>query len=198
VRLSLVLGSLFYSRIKPKKKKKNKKISIANRALFTLFQRLNNLSLFQKDFIDPHREDPGIHIAMIPALDFEEKETFFDIDSLKFLLYSKHQQLLFDLHIEDQRYRTAARCINFRSQIHLNQAQPLMQRAGLIEGKEYTLDDYQRALGPLISAHLKKATDDVVYHVDRTIDSTEKVKNKLHEALKDIFPGDKFINFEML
>jgi len=182
-----------------KKEEKNKKASVGNRALFTLFQRLNNLWLFEKDFLSPHRKDPGIHIAMQPALNFEENDTYLDVDSLKFLLDSKqHQQLLFDLHIEDQRYRTAVKCIDFRSQIHLHQAQPLMQRAGIVEGQEYTSADYERALGPMIYAHLKRATKDVVYHVGRTIKSNNEIKDKLLGALRELFPGETFVNFELL
>ena len=180
-----------------KKEEKNRKISYGNKALFTLCQRVNNLWLIQKKIIDPFREHPGFHIAMRPTLDFENDDTYIDIDGLKFLLDTDFQQLLLDLHIEDQRYKTSIRLVNSRSHLHLNIIQPRLESAHINEKQYYSSEYWKEAIGQRLFLTLQRATEDLISNVDNTVQSNIEIKDRLIEAFKLLFPGEKFFNFEL-
>lgn len=173
-------------------------ISAGNRALVTLFQQANSLKLYQVDMIQPHRESPGRHIQVQPTLPFQEDSLSFDVKSLDFLLSRDTVQVLLDLILEEARYREAIKAINARSQHHFAIVQPKLQSAGIVEGGEYSGQDFRNALGDLDYMHLKRLTDAVVLHVDRTIESLVSAKDRLRGALVGKYPEGKFINFELL
>lgn len=180
-----------------KKDDQNTKISFGNQALFTLCQRVNNLWLIQKKIIDPFRGDPGFHIGMRPTQDFENDDTYLDIEGLKFLLDTEYQQLLLDLHIEDQRYKTCIRLVNSRSQLHMNLVQPRLESANISEGQYYSADYWKEAIGQRLYLTLQRATEDLISNVDNTVKSNTEIKDRLIDAFRELLPGEKFINFEM-
>ena len=188
----------FLLQIKEKEDKERKEIvASVNQVLFSLFQRANSLKLFQIDNIDPLRNNPGIHIAMLPILSVKDEVIKFNIDKLDFLLETKHKQLVFDLYVEDRRYESAVNVIEHRSNLHLHEVQPMIQAGGIKQGKDYPESAYREALGEMLYTHLKNSTEQVVYHVDRTVKSTMDAKNNLLRALKDVYPDEKFIDFEL-
>lgn len=69
---------LYQNRQKQSEERKEN-ISAGNRALATLLQQTNTLKIYQKDIIDPCRDDPGIHIAIKPTLPYREDALAFDI-----------------------------------------------------------------------------------------------------------------------
>ena len=185
--------------LRAKEEKYRKEIlASANQVLFSLFQRVNSLKLFQMDNIDPLRGNPGIHIAMQPILSMKEEVIKFDIEKIDFLLGTNHKQIVFDLYIEDRRYETALNIIDHRSNLHLYEVQPKLHEAGVTEGVDYPESVYMDALGEMLYKHLEKSTKQVVYNVDRTVTSTIETKDKLLAALKEVYPGEEFINFELL
>lgn len=202
--LAAFFGAWFAYRLQDKakvRKERASNISIANRALFTVFQQINSLKLFQIDMIDPVRNHPLKFIAMQPILHEKHEDLQFDFSILAFLLNTKHKQIVLDLFIEQQRFREAIKAINYRSELHY-QAQPFLERAGIQEGVDYppdallkTLDD---ALGPRLHMSLQRATDQVVHHVDRTVGSLDEVKGKMINAFKELYPEADFLKFELL
>lgn len=173
-------------------------IAAGNRALMILLQQTNTLKLIQLDFIEPFRESPGRHIQIQPALPYQEDSLTFDIRSLEFLLSPKHQQVLMDLILEENRYREAIKAINTRSRHLFEVVQPKLASSGIREGGAYTGEQYRITIGELDYIHLERLTDAVVLHVDRTVESLVAVKNRLREALLQQYPEGKFFDFELL
>jgi hypothetical protein len=169
----------------------------SNDLLIALFQKINALTIFQWDFVEPCRDDPGKMISMLPALDFKLPDPPLRPESVNFLVKSKHKQLLFDIHIEDQRFAEAMKTIRYRSHLHLNYVHPALHSAGLVEGVEYTETEFKAALGELMYARLKQATEAVVYHVDRTVKSSDQLRKKLIKALKETFPKQEILEFTL-
>lgn len=174
------------------------KIAAGNRALMTLLQQANTLKLFQSDFIEPYRNSPGRHIQIQPVLPFQEDTLVFDVRSLEFLFTPEYQQVLMDLVLEENRYREAIKSINTRSRHHFEVVQPKLARAGVREGGEYTGEQFKAALGDHDYVHLKRLTDAIVLHVDRTVDSLVSMKGRLRAALLKQFPKGKFVDFELI
>lgn len=173
-------------------------ISAGNRALVTILQQANSLKLYQVDIIEPHRGSTGRHIQMRPTLPFQEDSLSFDVKSLDFLLSPETVQIMLDLILEEARYREAINAINVRSQHHFGVVQPKLASAGVVEGSEYSDQDFRNALGELDYLHLMRLTDAVVLHVDRTIESLVSVKERLRTALIRKYPKGTFVNFELL
>jgi hypothetical protein len=173
-------------------------ISAANKALFTVFQQVNTLKVIQYDMIDPVRNHPGKFIAMQPVLHEKHEDIHFDFHNLGFLLNTKHKQIVLDLFIEQQRFREAIKAVNYRSALHIQQVQPTLERAGIQEGVDYTTEELAKVLGLRLFKLLQRATDQVVYHVDRTVCSLDKVKGKMIKAFKELYPEGDFLHFELL
>lgn len=182
-----------------KREELNDNILKANELLFALYQKLNSLKLFQIDSIDPWRKKPELEriIGMQPILDYNLPETKIKPENISFLLGTKYEQLLFDIHIEDERFKVAENVIKFRSNLHFNHVQPAMHASGIIEG-EYADIPYKEAIGEMLYTQLKKATDDVIDSTDKTVESSKKLCDKILKALKETYPSEKFIHFILL
>ena len=101
------------------------------------------------------------------------------------------------LHIEDQRYKAAIRLLNSRSQLHLNQIQPRLESAQITEKQYYSEKYWEEAIGNRLYLTLKRLTEDLVNIVDDTVQSNIEIKDRLIEAFKELFPDEKFFNFEL-
>ena len=199
--LAAFFGAWFAYRLQDKakiRKERASNISAANRALFTVFQQVNSLKVYQMDMIDPVRNHPRKFIAMQPVLNEQHENLQFDFSSLGFLLSTKYKQIVLDLFIEQQRFCEAIKAINFRSALHIQQVQPILERARIQEGADYNTGELAKVLGPRLYKTLQGVTDQVVYHVDRTIGSLVKVKGKMIQAFKELYPEGDFLNFELL
>lgn len=181
---------------KRKREFKEKCLESGNNILFALYERIKALRVFQRDSINHHREDPFRMISMMPILDFSYPESSFNVESLLFLLGTKHNQLMLDLHTEKECFNEAFKLIRFRSNLHFNHVQPAMESGGIQEGGEYTRQQMITAIGERNFAQLERATEGVIDNVDRTIVSSEEIKRKLVSALKELFPNEKILNYE--
>ena len=202
--LAAFSGAWFAYRLQDKQKAREQRatnISSANRALFTIFQQINTLRVFQDQIIDPVRNHSMRFIAMQPILEEKCAEINFNFPSLEFLLNTKQKQLLPELFIEQQRFFAAIKAINIRSELHI-QAQPILEHAGIQEGVDYFGEELRKklweALGERRYKLLERATDQAVYHVDKTLVSLISVKGKMISTFKDLFPEGDFLNFELL
>ena len=187
-----------FQQFQQNKENTENKIAAGNRALMTLLQQANTLKLFQSDFIEPYRNSPGRHIQIQPSLPFQEDSLVFNVRSLEFLFTPEYQQVLMDLILEENRYREAIKSINTRSRHHFEVVQPKLALAGVKEGGEYTGEQFKAALGDHDYVHLKRLTDAIVIHVDRTVDSLVTMKGRLRAALLKQFPKGRFVDFELM
>jgi hypothetical protein len=162
----------------------------------TLMQQANELKLYQRDHVDPKRNHPGRHLGIQAILSYEVGDLRFDLRSLDFLSTPAEQQLLFELTVEERRYMEALKAINARSDLLVDEVQPKLMAAGFDDGAEYTSGQFIAALGQPVYNKLKRLTDDVIYHVDRTSDSICEMKDKFRSAVIKRYPEASFINFE--
>lgn len=170
-------------------------VEAANSVIFSVAQMLNSLKIFQLDYIEPHRNDPGISYSMLPLYGPAELNIKMNYSSLGYLLDPEHGQIVMELFIQQQRYDEAIRLINYRSELHLNSVQPILEKSGFTPGKEYSIEEFRAALGVLIAAKIEQATAHVVQQVDNTISTLEETKNGLRSILKSMYPDYNFIDF---
>jgi hypothetical protein len=103
-----------------------------------------------------------------------------------------------DLLVAEGRFQTAVRVLNERSKLHFQTVQPLLERAGIAEGGDYYKKQIEAALGDRLTVQLTRFTDDVIGHVDDAIISLKETSDKLHTALKELYPKETIINFKAL
>jgi hypothetical protein len=126
-----------------------------------------------------------------------ENDIKLNIESLYFLLETDERNILGEVVIEEARYRGALQSINERSHIHREDVQPLLERAGIVEGVEYPLGQIENALGNRLYKIIQLSTEEMINAVDETVLSLRTVADKLRASLKKVYPDEKIIGFEI-
>ena len=119
---------------------------------------------------------------MLPTLCLNENDIKLNIESLYFLLETDERNILGEVVIEEARYRGALQSINERSRIHREEVQPLIERAGIVEGGDYPLNEIENALGNRLYKTIQTSTEEMINAVDETILSLKTVAIDLEEA----------------
>ena len=173
-------------------------IAALNRALMVMMQQVNELKIYQKDHIDPQRNNPGRHLAILPTLPLDLESLRFDFKSLDFLSSAAEQQLLFELSIEERRYVESLKSINARSEVILSEVQPVLMAAGFEDSVAYTDAQFIAALGQPVYKKLQRLTDDVIRHVDLASESICLMRDRFRAVALKRYPKAKLVNFEFI
>lgn len=145
----------------------------AHRILFCLFQQLNTLVLFQREWIAPRKNSPVQFIEIPAASEYDLSTNLFDFDSFGFLLKSSEgRTIMYDLYLAQECYVTTLAGINERSRMHRELLQPKMAESGLGIGNPISLQDLAKALGPLVHGTM--------------VNSTEQMKSQLQHAFEKL------------
>ncbi len=172
-------------------------IMSANTAIFTLSRMADNLFNYQTKIINPVRNNGAVFIELRPTLEFEKENIKFNIDSLYFILQTEDRNLLSEIILEQERYRVTVDAINRRSKMHLEEIQPLLEKAGFISNRaNYVSDlDVEKILGNRLYSMMIESTNDVIHNVDSTLESIGILANKVKDVMKKIYPEDAIISF---
>lgn len=165
------------------------KVAAANRAIFSLSRKYNRLRNFHDQFIAPHEGNEAAFLTMLPAVELMKDDILFDIDGISFLLETEHRNLLGEVTISVAKYQTAIDAINLRSRLHLNEAQPLLEQAGVIEGGQYAFGEIRRALGERLFTSLRQSTEQLISATGEALQSLERSADDLTRAFRDEFPN---------
>ena len=169
-----------------------------NLAIYKLISMLNTLLAYQKQIIQPLRNKPTAFLEMSPTLQLSKEDISINIETLSFLLDTDERNLIGEIAVERERFKSALDAINERSVVHRQEAQPLLAAAGVVQGGNYISEQIEAVLGNKIYVTLNQATDQVIEHVDSTIISIQEVCNKLTGALKKQFPKSAVLKFSIL
>lgn len=173
---------------------KRRNVVNANIAIFSLIRMRNKLLNFQEQIIKPHHNnDLKSFLEMPPTLDLLKDDIKLNIESLYFLLETDDRNLLGELSCEEGRYRSALDAINDRSQLHRQEIQPSLERAGFAHGIDYSEEQIKDMIGQRLYIILQESTTQVKNHVDSTADSLKKITDKLTASLKKQYPNETII-----
>jgi len=183
---------------KDKAKEDERRLNVVNgnSVIFTMMRMITILRNVQKQIIEPARSHPARFLQMRPT-QYLGDDIKLNIESLYFLLETDERNILNEVVIEEQCYLSALQSINERSRIHREEVQLVLEKAGVIEGSDYSLRQIENALGERLCKTLQIVTEDMVNDVDGTILSLKAVADKLRESLKRIYPDDKIIGFDI-
>lgn len=184
---------------KDKEREDNKRRNVVNgnSAIFTMTRMANKLMNYQRQIIDPVRDHPTRFLEMAATLDLVKDDIKLNIEALYFLLETDDRNLLGEITVEEGRYRSAIDAINARSLFHLQEIQPLLERAGVAQGGNYSFAQIEATLGNRIYVTIRQTTDQAIDHVDSTIVSLKSAADELTASLKKQYPNEKIIRFAM-
>lgn len=184
---------------KDKEKEDNKRRNVVNgnSAIFNMMRMTNTLRTVQRQIIDPARDRPVRFLQMQPTLHLINDDIKLNIETLYFLLETEARNLLGELVTEEARYQSALDAINERSRLHREEVQPVLERAGIVQGGDYSLAQIENALGNRLYTTIQQATEQAIDHVDSTVVSLKQVSDKLTASLKKQFPNETIISFEI-
>ena len=186
-----------FQKDKEKKDTKRRNVVNGNTAIFNMMRMTSTLRNVQRQIIDPGRDRPVRFLQMQPTLHLINDDIKLNIETLYFLLETDDRNLLGELVTEEARYQSALDAINERSRLHREEVQPLLERAGIVEGGDYSLAQIEKALGNRLYITMQQATEQAIDHVDNTVVSLKQVADKLRTSLKKEFPNEKIIGFEI-
>lgn len=187
-----------FQRAKEKDDEKKRNVINSNAAIFTLIRMICTLRDIQKQVIEPARNVPFRFIQMRPALRFIKDEIELNIESMYFLLETEDKTLLSELVMESDRYHSAIGTYNERSRIHREDVQPLLERAGFVQGGIYSSETIKTMLGDRLYITIQQATDATIEQVDETLISLNIFADKLRTCLKKQYPDETIIRFEII
>lgn len=179
------------------KDNKSRNVVNGNNSIFALMRMANKLVNFQRQIITPIRTNPSRLLEMPPTNQLEKDDIKLNIEKLYFLLETDDSNLLGEIMIEEDRYRSAIEAINIRSHLHIHEVQPLLERAGIVQGGNYTFAQIEVILGQRLYVAISQATDQVISHVDAAVVSIKSVADKLTASLKKQYPNEKIISFTL-
>lgn len=173
--------------------KRNSDVTNGNLAIFKLLSMLNTLLAYQKQIIEPHRGKPTAFLEMDATHEQVKEDININVDKISFLLNTVDRNLLGEITVEMERFKSAMTAINERSSLHRHEIQPVLESKGIVQGGKYTLKEIENALGERLFISLNGATEQVVFHVESTIDSIKIIGKKLTSALKREFPDSEIM-----
>ena len=179
---------------KEKEEIKKKNIVNGNMTIFNLTRMINKLLDYQHQIIDPVRDKATSFLEMRPTSHSERDYISLNLESLSFLIETEDPNILGELSVEESRYQSALDAINERSIIHRNEVQPLLEKQGIVERGAYTFEMIEAAIGNRLYTILKRSTEQVIDHVDTTLECAYKISNKLSKVLRQKYPNEKIIN----
>lgn len=177
--------------------KKKKQIVNGNLVIFNVIRLINNLLNYQQQVIDPVRNKASVFLEMEPTIQIEKDDVKIDLNSIFDILDIEDVNLLGEISIGISRYYKVIDAINDRSIIHINEIQPALERAGMVQEGNYLLEQIEEALGNRLFVTINQATQQVIDHVDDTLITLQEICEKFTAILTKQFPGEKILTISL-
>ncbi|MES2944169.1 MAG: hypothetical protein V4772_14970 [Pseudomonadota bacterium] len=180
-----------------KKDERKAELLAAHRILFCLFQQLNTLVLFQREWVAPHKKSPVQFIEIPAASEFDLSKNLFDFTSFGFLLKSSGgRQIMYDLYLAQESYIETLRAINERSRMHRELLQPKLAGIGIGAGKPVSLQDLVEVLGPLVHGSMVNVTEQMLSSLQHAFGKLMIAKAAFRPFAVTYFKSSDFTEFD--
>ena len=168
--------------------------SAINRALVVLGYQHNEVRTY-RDLMLPYKLDIELAFnfpASQPPDHVDMRQRF---DELDFLLDSKRPQILFELIIEQERFDQAMAMIRHRNEFYVEKVQPAFARL-IGNGKRVPGGEVEAALGEYLYGGAIQGAISMREQIDGSNVSIPSLQDRLREAAKELYPGEKFVRFD--
>lgn len=186
-------GAFLLENERHKREVENRNIGAANRAIYTLFNLWNILEQYRKEVLELYRGRPDAWLNLAANLTVPTGEQTFQSGELQFLLQSSKAEVYAELMLEEQRFAVALALIKARSALVLDQVFPKMSAANVPLGQSLPDPEVEKILGIELTHKLKQITAGIFKNVDEDLASLKVVHDRLHEAMKSLYPKRKIL-----
>jgi hypothetical protein len=166
-----------------------------NRALFTLIRQANAAHQLVLD-LQKYRAAFDIAFNMPAIQPPAYVDLVINFSELDFLLDSSDPSLLLRLTIEQERFQQMISTIRIRNEFYVSEIQQAMSQHRL-NGTKTSLDELKQLFGERLFWGAYNGAKEVWQHVTSTALSVPVVHKELHKLAKEIFPGRKFMSYEI-
>ncbi len=173
---------------------RNKHLSAANQAQFTLLRQATYIRAVQRDYVDPHRDEPGRWLRIKGVVPISGSGATQDYEALGFLVGGEHTLLVQDLFHLDLMFNQLAHGIDRRSGLHQRVLNKLVE-GGVELGVEFGESDAERILGTDYY-ELVNATNDTIEEIDRFMRRVDELSSEFAEAMGKMFSRSEVFNFQ--
>lgn len=183
---------------KEKRAERERHVGHGNEVIAALADHANQLYVFRKQFIEPHRDDKANWLRIMP-LPYDLKPNIeLDVLNLSFLWQIGEANLTNKVSNEKHKFILLLEIINKRSKVHSNAVQPVFESLGFIQGDKIPAKLVHDSLGPRTVAIMIGLTDDMIEGVDTVIKSHLDIAKELHKEIKKLYPNKKVLKIEGL
>ncbi len=190
--IGALLAFQFASRQKQKEKTENE-VAAGNRALFILTAMYNQTFQHQKEIVDAYRDRPDAWLNLPATSPFGENLSF-DIKDLSFLLLT-NPVVFQNVVLEEFRFKLLSHYIADHRSLNLTTVWPRLEAAGVAMGGTNWDDYVKSAIGVSAVRQLTVTSKAIIQNTDQNLTSLKAAFSELRKALKKIYPGKPFINF---
>lgn len=197
--LGTFFGALFAFRLNERKdadKERSRRISALNRAILVLGAQHNEIRTIVQE-INEHPEPIARAFHMNAAMPVQSLRLEQRLDDILFLLKSSDPNILFELHIEQIRFDQALETVRLRAKFTADVLHPEMAKHQL-KGKYVNERMLREMFGELIFESAVNMTHTMTYHTQGSNESLPALQKKLHALAKELFPGEKFVKFDLI
>lgn len=179
-----------------RKTTRKQQLEAANGLLFALHERMDLLSLFQRDFINPIRESDIKMVTMRPVANLQSPDSRLDITEIAFFFHPDKKSLLLTLKRTESQFQDAVNTIETRSNFHLDKVQPRLEAEGIVNFDEISARKYQEVLGFRNFQILCDYTDFIIKQVDSCLEKGEKLRKELDVEFTGNFSAQEVFRFD--
>jgi hypothetical protein len=177
---------------------KQTSILAGHQLMFALLQQVNTIILIQRDFVQPHLEDPAKFISIPASPPFDLKKNTLEPQELAFLLGDKAGRiLLYKIYIAQDCYVEVLNQWNIRSELHYERMQPTLAAAGFRSGIELTEDEMETALGIQLYGAIISSTANCIESLSNAFNELSTLHIEVRNYLTKRFPKADFIKFDL-
>lgn len=191
------LGATFAFRLN-EDKEREKELALnraaLNRSLFVLSRQYNALHQLHSEM--SKYKSPFERAFNMPAFQPPNHEDLsHQFNDLEFLI-ELHPNLLLLLSVEQERFHQALESLRVRNGFYVNEVQIALSGLSL-NGKRVSSDEMAALLGDRLFNGSMSGAETAYMHVAESVNSIKEMHIQLHQCAKKLFPGHKFISYEM-
>ncbi len=196
--LASFLGAYFAFKFNTRladKKEIKEQLEELRKAIFCISIKSNKLRSIYKQVLAPHKEKSTRWCSVPSYHQISNNQMNIDFSNLGFL-QSKYGRELIELHVCEESFIVAVSALNERSKFHLEKLQPAQEKALSKSEENINCNNLHEHIDMAIFELMKTNTNSCYTIFESAIDKYEKIQIKLSEISKEIYPKEKFLNYQ--
>lgn len=183
-------------RQRQKRSERRQRVNGLHRALFVFVLQRSFMLNIKQQALEPHRTDPFRTFTVRPS-PMTPPAAAIDRDSLAFLLDDREADLLYRVMNADLWFSTLISVVRDRNVVHAQFQQRLEEVQRNLK-REFNIDEFKTAVGPLLSKSLEDLTNALYEINDRALKENEEAAALARQYVRRKFPNEHLFTVDDL